>query len=136
MTLPQLAEEALQNLRVEMLPLLLFQPPTWEPHELAIAPLRITNETGSPLREVAVEPYVFQDSGVVEFTPCGTWDGRSALRDSLEPGEVWAEDAVNPCWPALLRALSPGTFQLAVLVSAEVVPWGNAPFAIAEYSVQ
>ncbi len=128
MTLAQLAEEALQNLRIEMQPMLPCNPPDWNVGELAVAHVRITNATGAPLREIAVRTVLF--SSVAQYASLGDWDGNGALRPSLEPGEVWED-----CEPALLLGLSAGSFQLGVVATAEVLPVGSSPFALAEYSV-
>jgi hypothetical protein len=128
MTLQQLAQEALQNLQIEMLPVFPCQGASWNVGELAVAQVQITNATGLPLRDIAVETSLI--GSAAEYVPSSpSWDGNGAFRDLLEPGEVWVSVV------ALLRGVSAGTFTLIVTVAAEVIPFGTAPSASAAYSV-
>jgi hypothetical protein len=127
MTLAQLAQEALQNLHIDMRPIIPCAYPDWNVGELALAHVRITNATGAPLRNIDVETYLF--GSAAEYVSGPGWDGNGAFRQSLEMGEVWQ------CYPALLRGAAVGTFQLAVFAAAEVVPFGTTSFSLAEYSV-
>lgn len=129
MTLQQLAQEALQNLQIEMFPVYACQGASWNVDELAVVFVHITNTTGAPLRDIAVETSMI-GSAAEYVVSSPSWDGNGAFRASLlEPGEVWAPTV------ALLRGVSAGTFTLTVTVAAEVVPYGTAPSASAAYSV-
>jgi hypothetical protein len=128
MTLQQLAQEALQNLQIELGPVFPCQGASWNVGELAVVGVQITNTTGAPLRDIAVETSMigFAAEYVVSSV---SWDGNGAFRASLEPGEVWGSPV------ALLRGVSAGMFTLTVTVAAEVVPYGTAPSVSAAYSV-
>jgi hypothetical protein len=129
MTLQQLAQEALQNLQIEMFPVFPCQGMSWNVGELAVAQVQITNTTGAPLRDIAVETSMI-GSAAEYVVSSVSWDGNGAFRAKLlEPGEVWGTPV------ALLRGVSAGTFTLTVTVAAEVVPFGTAPSASASYSV-
>ena len=129
MTLHELAQEALQNLQIELGPVFPCQGQSWNVGELAVVGVQITNTTGAPLRDIAVETSMI-GSAAEYVVSSPSWDGNGAFRASLlEPGEVWGGPV------ALLRGVSAGTFTLTVTVAAEVVPYATAPSVSAAYSV-
>jgi hypothetical protein len=128
MTLHQLAQKALQNLQIELWPVVPCQGASWNEGEVALAQATITNTTGAPLRDIAVETSLI--GSAAEYVPSSSWDGNGAFRAALlEPGEAWGTAV------ALLRGVSAGTVTLTVTVAAEVVPYGTASPVSAAYSV-
>jgi hypothetical protein len=121
MSLAQLATETLQTLSVELIgPIPLITPPgsPWTVGKAAAVRVRITNTTGLPLHNVAVEAGLY--GAAAQFLACETWDGHSAYAADLEPGEVFED------WLALMKGVSAGNFAFITWVGAEVLPFGAA----------
>ena len=130
MSLAQLASETLQTLRVELIgPIPLITPPglPWTVGRSAAVRVRITNTTGLPLHNVAVEAWLY--GSAAQFHVCPAWDCHSAFAADLEPGQVFED------WLALMKGVSAGDFAFIVWLSAEVVPVGSGPNTVTLFAV-
>ncbi len=127
-SLSGLADDALQALQMEWLPIKPLTGASWNVGELAIACMRITNTTGLPMRNVTIETTL--SGGAADYQPCNTWDGNGGYIGDLDPGETWQS------YCALLKATAPGPITMAALVTAEVIPTGTAPPPTTTFTVE
>ncbi len=128
-TLADLATQALQPLQVQWLPLRMFAGygTTFNVGDYATGVLRVTNTTGLPLRNVAID--VAMIGTAARFTPSYEWDGHSNYIPELEIGAVWES------YVALLQGVSAGSFSMTANITAEVIPLGVAPPRTAAFVV-